>query len=352
MTHSGHGQGDRPDGSAARGDSWIPDTPAPGQPWGDPWGPQAEATMNLAPVPPEAPGADDATRYIPPVPPAEMDATAYLPPVPPQGAPPQGPVEVTAYLPHLPPEGPAREGFESFFREDRAPESARARAEREDREEARQKRSQFAVMGAVIVGCAVLGLGLSAAIYGTDDAPPAVAAAPGTSAPARTGAVSPPPKPSPEGDGQGRAQAAALDKLLADSNNSRDAVVRSVANIRRCEELGRAATDLRGAAEQRRTLVARLQSLGVDRLPRGTELSAALIKAWRSSAAADDHYASWAEQVQGERGCRDGRARTTRRAVEGNRASAEATTAKRRAAAMWNAIAEDHELTERRAEQL
>ncbi|MFF3552602.1 hypothetical protein ACFYXL_04180 [Streptomyces tsukubensis] len=360
MTYSGRGHGQGQGGRP--GDSWIPDTPAPGQPWGDPWGPapvpQEDATMNLAPVPPD--GADDATRFIPPVPPEGADdATRYIPPVPRERG-----HDETRILPPVPP--PEADAFESLFRQEGdRPESPRARAVREEREAERQKASQLAVMGAVVVACAVLGLGLSAAIYGgddtgKDDAPPSVAAGtPGTSAPARSAAAPPPPKPSPSAseeedrpDGPARTQAEALDRLLADSNNSRDAVVRSVANIRQCQELGRAATDLRGAAEQRRILVARLQSLGVDRLPRGGELSAALIRAWQSSAAADDHYASWAEQVQGERGCRDGRARTTRRAVEGNRASAAATEAKRQAAGMWNAIAEEHELTERRAEQL
>ncbi|MEW1545969.1 hypothetical protein [Streptomyces tsukubensis] len=391
MTHSGRGHGQGQGGRP--GDSWIPDTPAPGQPWGDPWGPapvpQEDATMNLAPVPPD--GADDATRFIPPVPPEGADdATRFIPPVPPEGAddatrfippvPSDGADDATRYIPPVPQEPghdatrllppvppPEADAFESLFRQDAdRPEGPRARAAREEREAERQKASQLAVMGAVVVACAVLGLGLSAAIYGgddtgKDDAPPSAATAPGTSAPARSAAAPPPPKPGPSvsaedeedrPDGPARTQAEALDGLLADSNNSRDAVVRSVANIRQCQELGRAATDLRGAAEQRRTLVARLQSLGVDRLPRGGELSAALIRAWQSSAAADDHYASWAEQVQGDRGCRDGRARTTRRAVEGNRASAAATEAKRQAAGMWNAIAEEHELTERRAEQL
>ncbi|MFE0425528.1 hypothetical protein [Streptomyces sp. NPDC058953] len=54
----------------------------------------------------------------------------------------------------------------------------------------------------------------------------------------------------------------------------------------------------------------------------------------------------------GKKGCKDGRARSTGRAVEGNRASGEATTAKRQASGLWNAIAEEYELTTRRAEQL
>src|SRR5690606_12336998 len=50
------------------------------------------------------------------------------------------------------------------------------------------------------------------------------------------------------------AQAKELDKLLADSNNSRAAVIRSVENIKSCKKLKQAASDLRAAAGQRNGL--------------------------------------------------------------------------------------------------
>ncbi|MEU3599776.1 hypothetical protein ABZ714_13770 [Streptomyces sp. NPDC006798] len=388
MTHSaGAGGGDRGNGygpgSGAQppreGDPWIPDTPATGQPWGPP-PPGAHI-----PLPPEQtpPGAMDATTFLPPVPTrghpqGDADATTVLPPVPapvPED-PPTTNLGITA--PRQAPPGhadtrlmaPVPGEFDNLFRQGERPERAEER-------EARRKTSQYAVMGAVIVGCAVLGLGLSAAIYGGDgdgdDKPSSpVAADSASGAPERSKepAASPSPKESPspsasadpdedeEDDAEKKnhpayPQAEALDRLLADSNSSRAAVVRSVANIRKCTNLDQAASDLRSAAEQRRTMVARLQSLPVDKLPRNGELTASLIRAWNSSAAADDHYAAWAEQVKnGKKGCQDGRARSTKRAVEGNRASGDATAAKRQASGMWNAIAKDFDLTSRRAEQL
>lgn len=110
-----------------------------------------------------------------------------------------------------------------------------------------------------------------------------------------------------------KAQAVALDKLLADSNDSRDAVIRAVSNVRTCTNLGQAATDLRNAAEQRNGLVTRLASLPVDKLPNHAQLTAALNSAWKASASADTHYATWADQVAAKKGCPKGQARTTPR---------------------------------------
>lgn len=379
MTHSagergnGYGHGHESGAHPPReGDPWIPDTPATGQPWGPP---PPGAHMPLPPEQPPPPGAMDATTFIPPVR-GDADATTVIPPV-------QGGADATAVLPPVPaddpptanlgavPRTPVPGEFDNLFRRAERPERAEER-------EARRKTSQYAVMGAVIVGCAVLGLGLSAAIWGGDDSddkpssPVAADSASGAPERSKEPGTSPSPKESPspspsasedpdEDDDEDAAkknhpaypQAEALDRLLADSNSSRAAVVRSVANIRKCANLDQAASDLRSAAEQRRTMVARLQSLPVDKLPRNGELTSSLIRAWNSSAAADDHYAAWAEQVKNsKKGCKDGRARSTKRAVEGNRASGDATTAKRQASGMWNAIAKDFDLTSRRAEQL
>ncbi|MFD7441758.1 hypothetical protein ACFV9O_10620, partial [Streptomyces sp. NPDC059909] len=149
-----------------------------------------------------------------------------------------------------------------------------------------------------------------------------------------------------------KAQAEALDKLLADSNDSRAAVIRSVDAIKKCQNLDQAATDLRGAAEQRRGLVTRLQGLSVDKLPDNAALTEALTEAWNASAKADDHYAEWAGQVDGKKGCRDGRARRTGQLSEAEKASVDATKAKREAAGLWNSIATDYDLTKRDAGDL
>jgi hypothetical protein len=149
-----------------------------------------------------------------------------------------------------------------------------------------------------------------------------------------------------------KAQAEELDKLLADSNDSRAAVIRSVENIKKCQALDKAAADLREAAGQRRDLVNRLRGIEIDKLPDHTELSSSLTRAWQASATADDHYAAWAQQVKNPKNCKDGRARNTGSTAQAAVASGEATEAKRQAARLWNGIAETYGLTERQPTQL
>ncbi|MEV5464017.1 hypothetical protein AB0L17_39265, partial [Streptomyces cellulosae] len=86
--------------------------------------------------------------------------------------------------------------------------------------------------------------------------------------------------------GVARAQAVELDKLLADSGNSRSAVINAVADVKGCDNLPQAAKDLREAAKQRNQLVTRLGGIQVDRLPDHAALTTALTKAWQAAAAA------------------------------------------------------------------
>ncbi|WP_374192028.1 hypothetical protein [Streptomyces clavuligerus] len=138
----------------------------------------------------------------------------------------------------------------------------------------------------------------------------------------------------------------------ADSNDSRAAVIRSVENIKRCTALPQAAADLRGAAEQRRGLVTRLDGLTVDRLPGHRELTRSLAAAWEASAEADDHYAAWADQAARPKGCKKDKARPTGRTARGNAASGRATEAKKEASERWNPIAARYGLTARGGDQL
>jgi hypothetical protein len=147
-------------------------------------------------------------------------------------------------------------------------------------------------------------------------------------------------------------QAKELDTLLADSNNSRDTVIRSVENVRKCEKLGKAARDLREAARQRNDLVNRLDELSLDQLPDHERLSTELTKAWKASAAADSYYAAWADQAAGKKGCKKGGARSTGQLARANKASGDATAAKQRAAELWNPTARTYDLAERRPAQL
>ncbi|WP_405888325.1 hypothetical protein OG762_25115 [Streptomyces sp. NBC_01136] len=149
-----------------------------------------------------------------------------------------------------------------------------------------------------------------------------------------------------------KAQAVALDKLLADSNSSRDSVIRAVENVKACNNLDQAASDLRDAAKQRTELVTRLSGLSVDKLPNNAELTTALNNAWQASASADNHYAAWADQAGGKKGCRKGHARTTGQTLAANQASGTASQQKAKAAKLWNSIASKYGLTQRTPTQL
>ncbi|EPH43903.1 hypothetical protein STRAU_3055 [Streptomyces aurantiacus JA 4570] len=220
-------------------------------------------------------------------------------------------------------------------------------------EPGRQRRgrggSKLPLLAAVGVGIAVLGVGAGAMLSGgggggdddkKDDNKSLAATEPAES-----------DKPSPSAD-PSKKQAVALDKLLADSNNSRETVIGAVRDVGKCSNLKQAATDLRAAAKQRDGLVGRLSGLTVDKLPKNAQLTAALNKAWKASASADNHYAAWADQVARKKGCRKGHARQTNHSAAGNRASGEATQAKQQAATLWNAIAQQHGLTKRDRTQL
>ncbi|MFB7109656.1 hypothetical protein ACFCYR_11445, partial [Streptomyces sp. NPDC056291] len=157
--------------------------------------------------------------------------------------------------------------------------------------------------------------------------------------------------PSPAAD-PAREQAVELDKLLADSGSSRASVIKAVADVRNCGNLGQAASDLRSAAEQRKGLVTRLGQLSVDKLPAHAELTAALNKAWKASESADLHYAAWADQAHGKKVCKKGHARDTGETRAGNRESGVASSEKAKAAQLWNAIAKTYGLTQRQPTQL
>ncbi|MCT9144248.1 hypothetical protein N4G67_35290, partial [Streptomyces violarus] len=165
------------------------------------------------------------------------------------------------------------------------------------------------------------------------------------SAPATDDSASPSADPA-------RAQAVELDKLLADSGDSRSTVINAVADVKGCDNLPQAAKNLRDAAKQRTELVTRLSGIAVDQLPQHAALTTALTKAWQASASADNHYAAWADQTAGKKGCRKGQARTTGQTQAANRASGTASTEKTKAAGLWNAIAKTYGLTERQPTQL
>ncbi|WP_086725736.1 hypothetical protein [Streptomyces carpinensis] len=209
--------------------------------------------------------------------------------------------------------------------------------------------SRVPVIAAVGIGIVVLGVGAGALLSGggggssdsTDKNANVSATADATD----------PSSASPAAD-PARAQAVELDKLLADSGSSRASVINAVADVRKCDNLDKAASDLRAAAKQRNDLVTRLGGLSVDKLPGHAALTSALNSAWKASASADQHYAAWAGQVGGKKGCKKGHARNTAETQQGNRQSGVASAQKVKAAQLWNAIAKKYGLTQRQPTQL
>ncbi|MFF4039698.1 hypothetical protein [Streptomyces sp. NPDC001816] len=387
----------------------YPASPAPSAPL-----PPADAAHGAAAqgatLPPAVPDAypaaslppasvdEGATQYIPPVPAAGVDegATQYIPPVAPGALPPESAGEETRYLgrvpqpaapsdadatQYIPPftgQAPGGERqppaeFDNLFRGGPAggesPAGATQQMPRiqpngypgpaqpsyiqpidmgEDDGGRRGGRtgSRVPLIAAVGIGIVVVGVAVGAMFSGGggddgNDNKTVAAASPATQDSASSGAD------------PAQQQAAALDKLLADSGSSRASVIQAVANVRQCNNLGQSAANLRDAAKQRTDLVARLGKLSVDKLPNNAALTAALTRAWQASAAADNHYAAWADQVGGGRkGCHKGQARGNAQTQAGNRESGIASAEKVKAAGLWNTIAQKYGLTQRQPTQL
>ncbi|RLV68655.1 hypothetical protein STAN_4179 [Streptomyces sp. CBMAI 2042] len=337
----------------------LPPEAGPGAGHGAVPGGDADATQYIAPVP-SGGGDADATQYIPPVPGgAPYGIRPGAPGAPDDRQPPaefdnlfraEGPAGATQQMPHQqynqqhqqqPPQSQAPSQSQHGYGYP-GPGSQSPPPYDDGGGEAPRKRSaHIPLIAAVVVGCAVIGLGAGALLSGGDDQakddkqPVASQSSPPTTAPT-TEAAPDPAKP----------QAEALDKLLADSNNSRAAVISAVEKIRACKDLDQANTDLKGAAQQRRDLVTRLEGLTLDQLPQHEALNSSLTRAWKASAAADEHYATWARQAKKNKSvCKGGQARSTNETARGNKQSGDATKAKQEASRLWNAIAGKYGLT-------
>ncbi|MGW4561979.1 hypothetical protein ACWEN3_06075 [Streptomyces sp. NPDC004561] len=377
----------------------LPPAVPDGYPAGNaPLPPAAEgATQYLPPVPGAPAGAaEGATQYIPPVPaaPAGAGATQYIPPVAAGGPPPGSAGEETRYLGLTPPQGaPAASDaeatqyippyaaqdqggdrqppaeFDNLFRNGPAggdgPAGSTQQLPRVQQPDAYKPsyapaqpsfgpshddepphRSRVPLIAAIGIGIVVIGVGAGAMLSGgggKDQAGDGKTVAATSAASQDSGSGADPAKQ----------QAVALDKLLADSGSSRATVINAVADVKQCGNLDQSAASLRDAAGQRTQLVTRLGQLSVDKLPDNGALTDALTKAWQASAAADNHYAAWADQAKGgHKGCRKGHARITGETQAGNRESGNASAQKVKAAALWNAIAQKYGLTQRQPTQL
>ncbi|MFF3541213.1 hypothetical protein ACFYXD_05070 [Streptomyces platensis] len=317
----------------------------------------AEATQLISPVgaaaPPPPPGAPYGVRPGGPgdrATPAEFDGLFRDGPGGPGQPGPAAAPDSTAQLPRFedpgrPPHGQQGQGYGQQFPPGGGYEQ---RPTFDDGGSGRRRLAPAAIVGIIIVALAGAGLGLGWALSGGSSEDTAKKQDSGADT---TKEAKEPEKPKPTTD-PAESQAKGLDALLGDSNNSRSSVINAVNSIKTCHNLGGAAKDLRAAAGQRNDLVKRLQQLPVDKIPNHDRLTAALTKAWQSSASADNHYAAWAGQVGGKKGCHKGKARITRQTAQGNAASGQATLAKKQAAQIWNPLAKKYGLTERRPEQL
>ncbi|MEU0255526.1 hypothetical protein ABZ299_24180 [Streptomyces sp. NPDC006184] len=384
---------------SAPGAPLPPAAPGAGYPGaGTPLPPTADGATQYLPPVPAGPADEGATQYLPPVQaaPADQAATQYLPPVPPESAgeqtrylghgprpaaPAHSDAEATQYIPPYPGQAQAAGGdrqppaeFDNLFRggpagddgpagstqqlprvPDAHPGPAQAPyrpaqpsygSEADDGGGRGRGRSRLPLIAAIGIGLIVLGVGAGALLSGgggkdggTDDKTAA------TASPTTQGSASPAVDPA-------RQQAVDLDKLLADSGSSRASVIRSVTDVRQCDNLDQAAAGLRDAAKQRAGLVTRLGELTTDKLHAQGQLKDALTRAWQASAAADNHYAAWADQAKSRKICHKGHARTTGETLAGNRESGTASAQKARAAGLWNTIARKYGLTERQPTQL
>ncbi|MEV7524910.1 hypothetical protein [Streptomyces sp. NPDC091371] len=352
-----------PDPQAAPGHVVGPGYEGPGDPHGYGYPPLPEAATQYIPPVPAAPAHEEAaTQFIPPVPAApahEEAATQFIPPVP------AAPVSAT-------------DGFDGLFRGEDAGHTQQLppiqepvlrrppqrpyppqRQQQYQQPHYQQPQPQYApppppeegrklspgIIAAVVIGLVVVGLGVGSLLGNgkpqNND--------PGAVVPAATAGGSTAPGEAPVD--AGRPQAVQLDKLLADSNDSRASVIKAVEDIKGCKNLDQAASDLRDAARQREELITRLQELKVDKLPDNARLTAALTKAWQASADADNSYAAWADDVDDDK-CKEGKAKNSSNAADGNRSSGEATKAKEQAATLWNTIAAKYGLTKRDKSQL
>ncbi|MBO1416043.1 hypothetical protein [Streptomyces sp. FH025] len=198
------------------------------------------------------------------------------------------------------------------------------------------------IIGGVVAGCAAAGILVAVLTGGGGDDPktdrkttPVAATgttgatAPGTASASGTGAAV---------DPETKAQAQPLSDLLGTASDSRSSVVSSVASVQKCDKLPESQQALAAAAGKRRELQTKLGQLKTDKLPGGQQLVDQLNAAWTASAQADDEYAAWATDAQSS--CDPKKPDTGNQHYKNAvQASGTATTAKKQASTLWNAIA-------------
>jgi hypothetical protein len=205
--------------------------------------------------------------------------------------------------------------------------------------------SRKAVIGGVVAVCAIGGI-LVAVLSGGGGGD---AKHPKHEPVAKASDTKSAPAPAPAGGGSGtlpadaQAQAQGLYNLLSTASSSRQAVIAAVAAVGKCDSPANAQQTFTQASAQRQQLLTQLAALKVDKLSTGPQLVKQLTTAWQASAGADDAYAAWAGDMAGA--CDPGTAGGDPHKKAGDGVSGTASTAKKEAAATWNAIASQAGLT-------
>ncbi|MFD8701147.1 hypothetical protein ACFV1W_00810 [Kitasatospora sp. NPDC059648] len=338
--------------------------PPVGQPSGQPEylgeGAHTQQQWGAAPqpgygVPPQADPAP-ATQHLPPYPAGDPQGGGYPAPQPGYGVPPQAAPGYQGYPPAAQPQvpQPAQPGYPAQgYGQDGYPQPGYAtdgygqggygRTDPDATQAGRPGRggssSNKLIIGGVVAGCAAAGILVAVLMSGGDDtdksgrktAPVAAtgSTAPGTASASGSGAAV---------DPEVKAQAQPLSDLLGTASDSRSSVVSAVASVQKCDKLPDSQQALSAAAGKRRELQTKLGQLKTDKLPGGQQLVEQLNAAWTASAQADDEYAAWATDAQSS--CDPKKPDTGNQHYKNAvQASGTATTAKKQASTLWNAIA-------------
>jgi hypothetical protein len=175
------------------------------------------------------------------------------------------------------------------------------------------------------------------ATSGVDPASQGATGAAGDAPPASESA-SPTDSPSPSTSASAAEFATAMDGLLDESAAARTNVSSTVAALQSCRtSASKAASTLRAAGKARTALATRGGALDPAGVPGGPDIVDAFVSLQKASAAADDSFAAWADDIT-RSGCRSAALHTANWA-QGNTHSAEATAAKSRFVALWNRVA-------------
>ncbi|MFD5463482.1 hypothetical protein ACFWIQ_11770 [Kitasatospora sp. NPDC127059] len=316
-----------------------------------PWGAAPQPGYG---VPPQAEAAPE-TQHLPPYPAGDPQG-GYPAPQPGYGVPPQTapgyqghqgyPQAVPQQQPGYPGHGyPQQGGYaqDGYPQQDGYGQQEGYGPERDATQAGRSGRggrsSNKLVIGGVVAGFAVAGVLVAVLMNGDDtttksDQKTAPVAATGSSAPGGASASGSGAAADPEV----KAQAQPLSDLLGTASDSRSAVVSAVASVQKCDKLPDSQQALSGAAGKRRELQTKLGQLKTDKLPGAQQLVEQLNAAWTASAQADDEYAAWATDAQAS--CDPKKPDTGNQHYKNAvQASGTATTAKKQASTLWNAIA-------------